>query len=63
MYQQVNVLVKLGYLSEVLELLNENTVHFSLLLKNPPVKGRRCKKIYIWSVELYFQIGQMFSLL
>lgn len=35
MYQQVNVLVKLGYLGEVLELLNENTVHFLIAAEEP----------------------------
>lgn len=62
MYQQANVLVKLGYLGKVLKLLNENTVHFLIAAEDSAVKGRRYKK-KIWSVELYFQIRQMFSLL
>lgn len=44
MYQQANVLAKLGYLGKVLKLLNENTVHFLIAAEDSAVKGRRYKK-------------------
>lgn len=35
MFQQVNISVELGFLGEMLELLNENTVHLLIANEEP----------------------------